>query len=209
MTDWGRQYFRDSENVSRETMDRLQILVDMLVKWNRSAGLVADATLEEVWERHILDSYQLLDHFPFGIRKVVDIGTGGGFPGLVLAIATANRHPHAKFVLVDSNGRKCEFLREVCRQTGIDAEIVQSRAEQLAPQKADVMTARALARLDKLLELAQRHTKRNGMCLFLKGKNWSDEITAATSRWKFQFMRQQSRSNEDGQVLLVRKVQSA
>ena len=203
---FGPEQFRRSEDVSRETMANLEVLARLLVKWNRTARLVAPSTLGQIWCRHILDSAQLLDHVPGNARKLADIGTGGGFPGLVLAIIGAERLPKTRFILVDSNARKCEFLREVCRQTGVHATVLQNRNEELDPLEADVVTARAVARLGNLLGMAERHLATGGICMFHKGHGFGNEIRAAARNWRFQFEALPSRTNDGGRILLVRDV---
>ena len=201
---FGPREFRLSEDVSHETMDRLEIFAELLTKWNRTARLVAASTLKGLWRRHLLDSAQLMDHIPGDAEKLIDVGTGGGFPGLVLAIMAADRQPGTKFVLVDSNERKCDFLREVCRQTGTNAEIRDVRDSELEPQRADVMTARAVAPLDGLLGIASRHLTKDGLCMFLKGKGFMTEIQLAKGHWNFGLTDLQSRSHDSGRILLIR-----
>ena len=154
----------------------------------------------------MLDSAQLLDHVPNEAAKVVDIGTGGGFPGLVLSIIAAERRPHTRFVLVDGNARKCEFLREVCRRTGTGAEIRDERDSDLEPQCADVVTARAVAPLGRLLGMACRHLSEGGTCVFLKGKGVAKEIEAAAESWRFGLTAVPSRTDGCGRILLIREL---
>ncbi len=187
-------------------MANLKLFVRLLVKWNRTARLVAPSTLGQIWFRHIHDSAQLLDHVPETAGKLADIGTGGGFPGLVLAIIGAERLPKTRFILVDSNARKCDFLREVCRRTGVHATVLQNRNEELDPLEVDVVTARAVARLEILLGMAERHLTDGGICMFLKGHGFGDEIRAAARNWRFQFDALPSRTDDGSRILLVRDV---
>ena len=198
--------FRRSERVSRETLDKLAVFADLLARWNRTARLVSPSTLGSIWHRHMLDSAQLLDHIPKGAGKVVDIGTGGGFPGLVLSIIAAERRPCTRFVLVDGNSRKCEFLREVCRRTGNGAEIRDVRDSELEPQFADVVTARAVAPLGRLLGMACRHISECGICVFLKGKGVATEIESAADSWRFEVTASPSRTDRSGRILLIREL---
>ena len=204
--EYGPREFRRSEGVSRETLDRLTVFADLLARWNRTGRLVAPSTLGSIWHRHMLDSAQLLEHLPKGAGKVVDIGTGGGFPGLVLAIIAAERRPDMSFVLVDGNARKCEFLREVCRQTGTGAEVRDVRDSDLEPQCADVVTARAVAPLGRLLGMAFRHLSEGGICVFLKGKDVAAEIKAAAESWRFGMTAAPSRTHGSGRILLIREL---
>ena len=154
----------------------------------------------------MLDSAQLLDHLPKGTEKVVDIGTGGGFPGLVLSIIAAERQPRMRFVLVDGNARKCEFLREVCRRTGTGAEIRDVRDSELEPQCADVVTARAVAPLARLLGMACRHLSEGGICVFLKGKGVAAEVESAAQSWRFGVTATPSRTDGGGRILVIREL---
>ena len=203
---YGPRDFRRSEGVSRETLDKLSVFADLLARWNRTARLVAPSTLGSIWHRHMLDSAQLLDHLPTKADKVVDIGTGGGFPGLVLSIIAAERQPCTRFVLVDGNARKCEFLREVCRRTGNGAEIRDVRDSELEPQCADVVTARAVAPLGRLLGMACRHLSEGGTCVFLKGKGVATEIESAAGSWRFEVTATPSRTDGSGRILLIREL---
>lgn len=200
---YGPREFRRSEGVSRETLDKLAVFADLLARWNRTARLVSPSTLGSIWHRHMLDSAQLLDHIPEEAGKVVDIGTGGGFPGLVLSIIAAERRPHTRFVLVDGNARKCEFLREVCRRTGTGAEIRDVRDNELEPQRADVVTARAVAPLGRLLGMTNRHLSEGGICVFLKGREVATEIESAAKSWRFGVTAAPSRTDGCGRVLLI------
>lgn len=203
---YGPREFRRSEGVSRETLDRLEVFADLLARWNRTARLVSPSTLGSIWHRHMLDSAQLLDHIPKEAGKVVDIGTGGGFPGLVLSIIAAERRPRTRFVLVDGNARKCEFLREVCRRTGTEAEIRDVRDSELEPQCADVVTARAVAPLGGLLGMACRHLSEGGICVFPKGKGVATEIESAANTWCFGLTAAPSRTDGCGRILLIREL---
>ena len=204
--EYGPREFRRSEGVSRETLDKLTVFAELLAKWNRSARLVSPSTLGSIWHRHMLDSAQLVDHLPKEAEKVVDIGTGGGFPGLVLSIIAAEMRPRTRFVLVDGNARKCEFLREVCRQTCTGAEIRDVRDSELEPQCADVVTARAVAPLDGLLRMACRHLSDGGICVFPKGQGAATEIESAAESWQFGVTEVPSRTDGCGRILLIREL---
>ena len=201
--------FARTESVSRETLMRLQMLAELVVHWNRSIGLIGRSTEADIWRRHIQDSIQILDHIPAGAKRVLDIGTGGGFPGLAVAIAAADRMPGTQFLLVESNERKCEFLREVCRRTEIVAKVICNRVEVLAPQNADVVTARALEELDGLLGHASRHLAAGGICLFHKSERFMEEIMAAMPGWRFSYAAKPSRSDKRGRILEIRNLSHA
>ena len=202
----GQEKTPGEENVSRETISKFRVFSELLKKWNPVAGLVSPASLEQLWDRHILDSAQILEVAPPGIRKWLDIGSGGGFPGLVVAIMAAERRPEINVVLVDSNRRKCDFLSEACRQTGTEAQVLNIRAEQLDPQNADVVSARAVAPLPGLLSLASRHLAEGGLCVFPKGSGYRDELAAARKSWSFTVEPVPSRTDGKGRILLIRSI---
>lgn len=168
-------------DVSRETRDRLEAMVHTLVRWNKAINLVGKATLEDIWTRHILDSAQLEVLVPQTARKLADLGTGAGFPGLVLAAL----RPALEVTLIEADARKAAYLGEAGRRMELEKQprILVGRIEQVEPAGADVVTARALAPLGKLLELAERHRADNAICLFHKGKGWKAELTEALVDW--------------------------
>lgn len=188
--------------VARETVSRLSTYVDLLCKRNEQLNLVAESTLPQVWRRHILDSAQLLELIPEQARTIVDLGSGAGFPGMVLAIMLAAR-PGVTVHLVESIQKKCRFLEEVAQATGAPAQVHWTRAEALSGLKADVITARAVAPLDKLLGMAWPFFADNTIGLFLKGKSAADELTLATKSWKLDSTPVPSRSDPSGTVLRV------
>ena len=168
----GPEDFAAAFEVSRETLDGLATYAELLREWSRAQDLVAPSTLADVWHRHIADSAQLLPLAPAASRWV-DLGSGAGFPGMVVAILAAGR-PGFRAKLVESSNRKCSFLREVARRTGAPVDILCMRIEEFATHHtvgaADVVTARALAPLVKLLELAQPLLADTTVALFLKGR---------------------------------------
>ena len=156
------------ESVSRETLAKLQVYADTLIKWNPKINLVAKSTISDLWDRHIVDSLQIMRHIPESAQHIVDIGSGGGFPGLVLAIASAEAHPKSSITMIESDQRKSAFLRTVLRETGVSATVLTERIEKAPAQSADVLTARALADLSMLLEFAEQHLKKRGHSLLFK-----------------------------------------
>ena len=171
-------------NVSRETLDRLTVFVDLLAKWNPRINLVSRKSMADVWERHIADSVHVLRVAPVA-RSWVDLGSGGGFPGLVVAILAAEENPEAKITLIESDQRKAAFLRTVSRETGISCTVISDRIEAVLPQHADVLSARALADLTDLLKFVERHLAFGGTALFPKGVTWEKEVAAAQRQWRF------------------------
>ena len=174
-------YLCDRLTVSRETVVRLELYATLLRKWQAKINLVAPSTLESVWSRHILDSAQVWAYLPTGTERLVDLGSGAGFPGLVLAILGV-----PQVHLIESDSRKSAFLREVARQTAAPVTIHNARIERVPPFSAQVVTARALAPLADLLALAAPFFGNAGVGLFLKGQSWEEELTAAGKGWNMQ-----------------------
>jgi 16S rRNA (guanine(527)-N(7))-methyltransferase RsmG len=171
--------FREIAGPSATDVERLSAYLALLQRWQRRINLVGASTLVDPWRRHVLDSAQLAPLLPPDSRRLIDLGSGAGFPGLVLAILTS-----ARVCLVEIDVRKCAFLFEAARVTGATVEIKNARIESLAPAGYDVVSARALAPLHKLLEYAGKLLAPNGSCLFLKGRNWGVELTRAAKSWK-------------------------
>lgn len=173
-------------DVSRETLDRLEVLARELARWQAIKNLVGPATLDEVWSRHILDSLQLLTLAP-DAKTWLDLGSGAGFPGLVVAIAGAERG--LRVTLVESNDRKCAFLRHVARLTGAPVSVHAARLETVVPGLAgqvDVVSARALAPLGQLLAWTEPLLTTGTVGLFPKGRDLRSELTQAGTSWTFQ-----------------------
>ena len=191
------------EDVSRETLARLESYVATLLKWNPRINLVAPATLDTLWTRHILDSAQIFKLADDGVDHWADLGSGGGFPGLVVAILSAEKAPQLRVTLVESDQRKATFLRTVLRETGVTADVRSERIESLEPLNAQVLSARALAPLPRLLEFASRHLAKDGIALFQKGATWQKEIAAAREMWQFDLTTQGSLTDADAVVLKI------
>lgn len=172
-------------NVSRETIDKLQILADLLKKWNPKINLVSKSTIDNLWTRHILDSAQLFNLKSHPLNHWVDIGSGGGFPGLIIALMADEKKSPAKVTLIESDQRKCAFLRTVLRETGTKGTVLAQRIEDVGRQNADVLSARALADMDALLNFAELHLAADGIALFPKGVTWKKELLKAQQSWSF------------------------
>ena len=192
---------QDKLNVSRETLEALQIYADLLVKWNPRINLVSKSTLTDLWARHILDSAQIYNLAPHPIDHWVDLGSGGGFPGLVIAVMAKERGSPTRVTLVESDARKSVFLRTVIRETGVQAEVITNRIEGVTPLQADVLSARALADLSTLLSFAEIHMSKAGTALFPKGVSWEKELKEAQIHWKFDHQIANSQT-EAGPVIL-------
>jgi 16S rRNA (guanine527-N7)-methyltransferase len=187
-------------NVSRETSERLRTYVGLLEKWTSKINLVSKSSLDHVWTRHIWDSAQLFELTP-PAANWVDLGSGGGFPGLVIACLAADSAPEMKMMLIESDQRKAAFLRTVARETGVRATVLVERAEIAAPQEADILSARALGDLTGLLGFAERHLRLGGTALFQKGINWEKEVSDALTTWSFEHEVIKSKT-EPGAVIL-------
>jgi 16S rRNA (guanine527-N7)-methyltransferase len=195
-------FARDSE-VPRETLERLTKFAQLLTERNAHLNLVADSTLPDMWRRHFLDSAQLAALIPAGARSLVDLGSGAGFPGMVLAIMLSSGTPSLTVHLVEATQKKCRFLEEVAEATGTRVEVHWARSDDLVDLKADVVTARALAPLPKLLGLAFPFFTDTSTGLFLKGRSLDAELTEACESWKLQAERLPSRSDPSGSILRV------
>jgi 16S rRNA (guanine527-N7)-methyltransferase len=199
-----RQAFGDQVGVSRETLERLTVYLDLLRRWQPAINLVGPATLADPWRRHLLDSAQLAAHVPAAAASLVDLGSGAGFPGMVLALLGV-RDVH----LIEADRRKAQFLREVARATGAPAMIHAERIERMQGWPADVVTARALAPLPRLLELAGRFLVSDSVCLFLKGRSVERELTDARLNWHMVAETSPSLSEPAGRVLKLRGIRRA
>ncbi len=195
-------------NVSRETVDRLDRFSKQLERWSSRINLVSKNTLSEVWSRHILDSAQILTLLPKEPINICDMGSGGGFPGLVLAIILEERLEAYEICLIDSDQRKCAFLRQMALQQGLKVKVLTGRLEEIEPQGAQVITARALAPLPDLIAFGTRHMKENGKMIFLKGKTAKHEITSAQEDWKFEYQTYTSLTSADSFLIEIKNVES-
>lgn len=188
-------------DVSRETSARLGAYVALLEKWQQRINLIGPKTAAEIWQRHILDSAQLvpyLDQYP---GKLADFGAGAGLPGLVVALLTER-----PVVLVEANTKKAVFLREAIRVTAAPAQVLHHRLERLAPLEAAVITARAFAPLPRLLEYGANHLAPGGCYVLLKGRDMDREIQEARRDWRFSEARYPSQSDPDGGILILSEV---
>ncbi|GAA6160496.1 16S rRNA (guanine(527)-N(7))-methyltransferase RsmG [Ruegeria sp. HU-ET01832] len=172
-------------DVSRETLERLTTYVDLVNRWNPKINLVSRNSLNEIWVRHIKDSvqvYRCADTFD----NWADLGSGGGFPGMVCALMAVEENPNAEFTFVESDQRKSAFLRNVARECGANCKIISKRIETVGPLNAQVLSARALADLKTLLSYCDRHLSESGVALLPKGANWKKELDDAREEWNFQ-----------------------
>jgi 16S rRNA (guanine527-N7)-methyltransferase len=195
-------------DVSRETSEKRHLLERELRRWQAIKNLVGPATLDRIWDRHIVDSLQLLSLAP-DAKTWLDLGSGAGFPGLVLAIAGAERG--LKVHLVESNSRKCAFLRHISRLTGAGATVHEARLETVIPGfvgQADVVSARALAALPQLLEWTEPLLKAGTIGLFPKGRDAETELTEARKRWTFEADILPSQTDSEARILRITSIES-
>lgn len=190
--------------VSRETIERLQIYSDILRRWSKIKNLVAPNTLEHIWERHFADSLQI-GPLIGGSQAIIDLGSGAGFPGLVLALQ-AREKKDVNVHLIEADSRKCAFLREVVRETGAAATVHSGRIDDIIKTLPvpDVVTARALASLETLVKLSYPLISSGALGVFLKGQNYRSELTAAKSGCTFEFEAVPSVTDPAAAVILVR-----
>lgn len=191
--------------VSRETMRLLKAYVLLVEKWTPKVNLVSKASVEDIWERHIADSLQVAELVDAS-GPWADLGSGGGFPGLVVAIQRAATHPDSEVTLVESDQRKAVFLRTVARELSLNTRVLASRIEACAPLQATTLSARALAPLTKLLEYAAVHLAPNGSAVFPKGASWKDELQIACQDWSFDHEVVMSRTNPEAAILVIKDV---
>ena len=194
-------FCRKGINVSRETFEALRLYGETLLKWQSSFNLISNGTISSFEERHFLDSAQLVKYIPPSVKALADLGSGAGFPGMVLALITK-----IPTFLIESNQKKASFLREVGRITQAPVTIVSERIEKLSPLNVDLITARALAPLSLLLEYSSNHLKAEGMCLFLKGKNCDIEREEARKKWSFLEKKYPSITDCTGAILGIKEI---
>ena len=190
--------------VSRETLPRLQAYLDLLARWQARINLVGASTLADPWRRHVLDCGQLHAFLPVNTRVVVDLGSGAGLPGLVLAIMGV-----PEVHLIESDKRKATFLREAARTASVTVTVHACRVADAPSVAADVITARALAPLPELLALATQFLSDRTTCLFLKGRRVDAELTAARESWTMQVSARPSRADREGKILILHEVHRA
>ena len=186
-----------TENLSDRARERLSRFEQILTRWNARINLVAQRDLAMLWPRHIRDSLQLLPLIPDG-RSITDLGSGAGFPGLILAMCTNN-----PVTLIESDSRKASFLHEAARETQTRVSVCNSRVEQAAVPPAGIITARALAALPQLLRWSAPLLRPDGFCLFPKGSKAEDEVIRAKAEWCMTIVRYQSQTDLTGTILAL------
>jgi len=186
-------------------LDKLNAFVALVEKWTAKINLISKSSIPHIWNRHIADSAQLFDLAP-SQGHWVDIGSGGGFPGIVLAILASERQEPFSFTLVESDQRKCAFLRTASRELDLGITVKSERIEEIAPLGADVLSARALADLSVLLGFADRHLSADGLALFPKGALWKMEDQDARKQWSYTCEPVKSRTSADAAILSIKEI---
>ena len=189
-------------NVSRETSERIDVIVRCLAEWSQTRNLIGPREMDVLWTRHIADSLQLCGLLS-GRRRILDLGSGAGFPGLILAAALEGAE---SVTLVESVGKKAAFLRAASQEAGLPVTVVNQRIELVPYFDTDVVTARALAPLPKLLDLARPWLEKGAVGVFPKGQKWEEELTAAREKWTFSVETEVSRTSPAARILTVSEV---
>lgn len=193
-------------DVSRETIARLESFSALVLKWTAKINLIGTATKADIWHRHIVDSAQTYRFAPSHFDTWVDIGSGGGFPGVVVAILAAQHHPAAKFTFIESDQRKAIFLQTAARELSLSVQVIADRIEAAPPAHADVVSARALGSLVSLLPLVQRHLVPSGTAILHKGRQAEQEISLARREWVFDLTAHPSMTDPDARLLVMQRI---
>ncbi|KQI70085.1 hypothetical protein AN189_01415 [Loktanella sp. 3ANDIMAR09] len=198
-----------SSDVSRETLLTLEEFSALLLKWNAKINLVARSQVSDIWTRHVLDSLQLLPHIPDHCDTLTDIGSGGGFPGIVIAIAVKLQRPNMRIQLVESDQRKAAFLRTAARTFDLNVEVFAERIADTTAIKAQCVTARALAPLTDLLGFATQLLESSGVAIFPKGQSAQAEVATARESWQFSCDATVSQTDPAAQILVIKDISRA
>ena len=196
-------------DVSRETLNLLDALLSLVEKWNPAINLVAAGSLNDAWNRHVLDSAQLYAFIPAEAGAVADFGSGAGFPGLVLAIIAKAVRPELNVTLIESDRRKAAFLAQAARNLGLTTRVLTDRAETLPPLSADVISARAFAPMPDLCALAHRHLAPDGVAIFPKGAKAEAELAEAARTWRFDCAQSPSKTDPAGRIITLKSLHHA
>ncbi len=191
-------------SVPRETLENLEKYVELLLSWNQKHNLIGKGTVEHIWERHIIDCYQLTKFLPNKNATIIDFGTGAGLPGMILALSS-----YENVTLIESISKKCDFLHEVKKQLDLPVKILNKRVEEVnfsREKQRRIFTSRAVAALPKLFKLLQNHINEDDILLFQKGANYQAEISAAQKLWKFKFKTFKSVTSEQSVILQIQNL---
>ena len=195
--------FDIERNVSRETLEKLKACEALVRKWNPSINLISKSTIDDVWDRHIVDSLQITPLIPKNIQQIADFGSGGGFPGIVIAAFAQEHLSNVDVTLVESDKRKAVFLRTSVRELGLNANVIDTRVESMAPLSVDFITARALSSLNNLFEMALPHSTPHTRYCFPKGRRYQEEIEEARQSWQFEIETHPSLTDNESRILEI------
>lgn len=190
-------------NVSRETLDNLKKYEILVKEWNEKFNLISKSSAEDLWNRHIMDSLQLCRFIETNDKNLYDLGSGAGFPAIVIAIISKEKYPELNIHLVESITKKAMFLNEVKKNLDLNVEVINDRIENLKIKNADIITSRALAALPKLFEYAKPLCKNSTKLVFPKGKKWQEELKSAKEKWIFDYENIQSQTDDNGHILYI------
>ena len=201
-----KNLFLKSLNVSRETIKSFCEYETLLSKWNSKINLISKNTLTDIWNRHFLDSGQIIKHVNASRKRWVDVGSGAGFPGLVVALLLRDRKVDCELILVEKSTKKVFFLNEVIRKLGLNVKVINDDIRTIDPLKADILTSRAFSGLYDLIQIAHIHREDSGICLFLKGENYKLELDKTLNHWFFDYDVFDSLSNPSGKIIRVKNI---
>ena len=194
-------------SVSRETLTKIDKVLNVLDEWRLRSNLIGPREWEHIWPRHVLDCLQLTTHLS-GAERIVDFGSGAGFPGLILA-CQSNPDLGGHVTLIESIGKKCRYLDAAIDAAQLPATVLNERLEDVAPRSVDILTARAFAPLPKLLDYASPWFKKGGIGLFHKGQRWEEELTQAQEKWTLAYQAIPSRIEGSGVILKIMEAKRA
>lgn len=198
------QALGSNHQIGAATVARIEQYIELALKWNSAINLVGRSTAAQMWERHVIDSAQIFKCAAETQRVWLDLGSGGGFPGIVIAVLADDIFPQLRVSLVESDKRKAVFLSEVGRQLGLKLTVHATRIQDLGPQHADVVSARALAPLEDLCGYAASHLNAGGVCAFPKGASAQEEIETARKTWSFNIDQVASITDSRASVLFLK-----
>ncbi len=201
-----KNFFLKSFNVSRETLKSFCEYESLLFKWNSKINLISKNTLADIWSRHFLDSGQIIKHVDASRKRWVDVGSGAGFPGMVISLLLRDRKIDCELILVEKNTKKVFFLNEVIRKLDLNVKVLNDDIRTLEPLNADILTARAFSDLNDLMQIANIHRKEKGICFFLKGENYRNELDKTLNYWIFDYDIVDSISNPAGKLIRVKNI---
>ena len=190
-------------NVSRETFLKLKTYETSLIEWQKKFNLVSKNSLPDAWNRHFLDSAQLIKYVPKNAKTLYDFGSGAGFPGMVLSILANDKMPDLKITLIESIKKKTLYLNAVKSLCSVNVDIINDRIENLKLPKADVITSRAMCNLSDLLQYAYKLSNTKTTMIFPKGKSYQKELEAANKKWKFNIKIEENKISSEGVILVI------